>query len=131
VTRAIAEAVITTMYAPVIQVHWVTVKQLAVLEPTLVETIACMIGDFLHDALEETVNGVGVPREAARAMLYGHTWIALTNGLRGSNPFSDACHIAMGYGREKLIKEDWKQVFDDSELDSVIAKMLKIDAIKR
>ncbi|WP_144754431.1 phosphogluconate dehydrogenase C-terminal domain-containing protein [Curtobacterium pusillum] len=129
--KAIAESVITTMYAPVIQVHWVTVKQLAVLEPTLVETIACMIGDFLNDALEETVTGVGVPREAARAMLYGHTWIALTNGLRGSNPFSDACHIAMGYGREKLIKEDWKQVFDDSELDSVIAKMLKIDAVKR
>ncbi len=129
--KAIAEAVITTMYAPVIQVHWVTVKQLAVLEPTLVETIACMIGDFLNDALEETVTGVGVPREAARAMLYGHTWIALTNGLRGSNPFSDACHIAMGYGRDKLIKEDWKQVFDDSELDSVIAKMLKIDAVKR
>ncbi|MFJ3384007.1 MULTISPECIES: phosphogluconate dehydrogenase C-terminal domain-containing protein [unclassified Curtobacterium] len=129
--KAVAEAVITTMYAPVIQVHWVTVKQLAVLEPTLVETIACMIGDFLNDALEETVTGVGVPREAARAMLYGHTWIALTNGLRGSNPFSDACHIAMGYGREKLIKEDWKQVFDDSELDSVIAKMLKIDAVKR
>ncbi|WP_144715812.1 phosphogluconate dehydrogenase C-terminal domain-containing protein [Curtobacterium pusillum] len=129
--KAIAEAVITTMYAPVIKVHWVTVKQLAVLEPTLVETIACMIGDFLNDALEETVTGVGVPREAARAMLYGHTWIALTNGLRGSNPFSDACHIAMGYGREKLIKEDWKQVFDDSELDSVIAKMLKIDAVKR
>jgi hypothetical protein len=37
----------------------------------------------------------------------------------------------MGYGREKLIKEDWKQVFDDSELDSVIAKMLKIDAVRR
>jgi D-apionate oxidoisomerase len=131
VAKAVAEKVISTMYAPVIQVHWVTVKQLAVLEPTLVETIACMIGDFLNDALEETVNGVGVPREAARAMLYGHTWIALTNGLRGSNPFSDACHIAMGYGRDKLIKEDWKQVFDDAELDSVIAKMLKIDAVRR
>ncbi len=129
--RAIAEGVISTMYAPVIQVHWVTVKQLAVLEPTLVETIACMIGDFLHEALEETVNTVGVPREAARAMLWGHTWIALTNGLRGSNPFSDACHIAMGYGREKIIKEDWKQIFDDAELDSVIAKMLKIDAVRR
>ncbi|PZF56180.1 oxidoreductase [Curtobacterium sp. MCBD17_034] len=129
--RATAEAVISTMYAPVIQVHWVTVKQLAVLEPTLVETIACMIGDFLNEALHETVDGVGVPFEAARAMLHGHTWIALTNGLRGSNPFSDACHIAMGYGREKLIKEDWKQVFDDAELDGVIAKMLKIDSVKR
>ncbi|MGO2660194.1 phosphogluconate dehydrogenase C-terminal domain-containing protein [Mycetocola reblochoni] len=129
--RAIAEAVISTMYAPVIAVHWVTVKQLAVLEPTLVETIACMVGEFLKEALDETVNGVGVPYEAARAMLYGHTWIALTNGLRGSNPFSDACHIAMGYGRESIVKEDWKKVFDDSQLDEIIAKMLKIDAVKR
>lgn len=129
--RTRAEAVISTIYAPVIAVHWVTVKQLAVLEPTLVETIACMIGEFLHEALEETVNTVGVPREAARAILYGHTWIALTNGLRGSNPFSDACHIAMGYGRESIIKEDWKKIFDDSELDAVIAKMLKIDAVRR
>jgi D-apionate oxidoisomerase len=129
--RARAEAVISTIYAPVIAVHWVTVKQLAVLEPTLVETIACMIGAFLNEALDETVNTVGVPREAARAILYGHTWIALTNGLRGSNPFSDACHIAMGYGREAIIKEDWKRIFDDSELDQVIAKMLKIDAVRR
>ncbi|NQX17619.1 phosphogluconate dehydrogenase C-terminal domain-containing protein [Rathayibacter sp. VKM Ac-2857] len=129
--RAIAGKVISTIYAPVIAVHWVTVKQLAVLEPTLVETIACMVGEFLKEALDETVNGVGVPYEAARAMLYGHTWIALTNGLRGSNPFSEACHIAMGYGREALIKDDWKKIFDDSELDSVIAKMLKIDAVKR
>ncbi len=129
--RAAAEAVISTIYAPVIAVHWVTVKQLAVLEPTLVETIACMIGEFLHEALDETVNTVGVPYEAARAMLYGHTWIALTNGLRGSNPFSDACHIAMRYGRETIVKEDWKRIFDDAELDGVIARMLKIDGVRR
>jgi hypothetical protein len=129
--RALAEDVISTIYAPVIAVHWVTVKQLAVLEPTLVETIACMIGEFLNDALDETVNTVGVPREAARAILWGHTWIALTNGLRGSNPFSDACHIAMNYGREKIVKDDWKQIFDDAELDKVIAKMLQIDAVRR
>ncbi|ROQ39656.1 acetohydroxy acid isomeroreductase-like protein [Frondihabitans sp. PhB188] len=129
--RELATQVISTIYAPVIAVHYVTVKQLAVLEPTLVETIACMIGAFLKEALEETVDGVGVPYEAARAMLYGHTWIALTNGLRGSNPFSDACHIAMDYGRESIVKDDWKKIFDDSQLDSVIAKMLKIDAVKR
>ena len=63
-----------------------------------------------------------MPYEAARAMLYGHTWIALTNGLRGSNPFCDACHIAMDYGRESIIKDDWKKIFDDSELDGVIAQ---------
>ncbi|WP_242682170.1 phosphogluconate dehydrogenase C-terminal domain-containing protein [Herbiconiux sp. SYSU D00978] len=125
--RAIAETVIATMYSPVIKVHWVTVKQLAVLEPTLVETIACMVGEFLKEALDETVNGVGVPYEAARAMLYGHTWIALTNGLRGSNPFSDACHIAMDYGRESIVRDDWKKIFSDDQLDYVIGRMLKLE----
>jgi hypothetical protein len=80
---------------------------------------------------EARPGGVGVPYEAARAMLYGHTWIALTNGLRGSNPFSDACHIAMDYGRESIVRDDWKKIFDDSQLDSVIARMLKIDAVRR
>jgi D-apionate oxidoisomerase len=38
--RTQAEAVIRAMYAPVIDLHWVTVKQLAQCEPTLVETVA-------------------------------------------------------------------------------------------
>ncbi|MGQ1797377.1 phosphogluconate dehydrogenase C-terminal domain-containing protein [Kocuria oceani] len=129
--KARAEVVIRTMYAPVIDVHWVTVKQLAVLEPTLVETIACMIGGLLKEALEETVNTVGVPRPAAEALFYGHIQVALANALRGDNPFSEACHIAMGHGRELIIKDDWKRVFDDAVLDDTITKMLKIDAIRR
>lgn len=129
--KARAEVVIRTMYAPVIDVHWVTVKQLAVLEPTLVETIACMIGGLLKEALEETVNTVGVPRPAAEALFYGHIQVALANALRGDNPFSEACHIAMGHGREMIVKDDWKRVFDDAVLDDTITKMLKIDAIKR
>jgi D-apionate oxidoisomerase len=130
-TRAIAETTIKVIYAPVIDVHWVTVKQLAILEPTLVETVACMIGTLLNEALHETVHTAGVPEEAAKAMLFGHVQIALTNALRGSNPFSEACEIAIQYGKDTIIKDDWKKIFDDSELDSVIAKMLKLDAIKR
>jgi hypothetical protein len=37
----------------------------------------------------------------------------------------------MDYGRDALIKDDWKKIFNDDDLDSVIAKMLKIDAVKR
>ena len=51
------ETVIRLLYAPVVDVHWVTVKQLAYLEPTLVEVVACMIGDLLNDALRETIHG--------------------------------------------------------------------------
>jgi hypothetical protein len=127
----IAEEVIRLMYAPVVDVHWVTVKQLAYLEPTLVEVVACMIGDLLNDALQETVHNVGVPEPAARAMLFGHIQVALANGLRGDNPFSDACLIAMDYGREKIIKENWKSIFDDAELDHVLKQMLHLDYINR
>ncbi|MFD1718044.1 prephenate dehydrogenase/arogenate dehydrogenase family protein [Georgenia deserti] len=129
--KELAEAVIRTMYAPVIDVFWVSVKQLAVLEPTLVETIACMIGELLKEALEETVTTVGVPRPAAEALFYGHIQVALANALRGDNPFSDACHIAMGHGRDMIVKDDWKRVFDDSVLDETITQMLRIDAIRR
>jgi hypothetical protein len=129
--QELAESVIRVMYAPVVDVHWVTVKQLAVLEPTLVETIACMVGALLTEALHETVHTVGVPEKAARAMLLGHTQVALANTLKGSNPFSDACLIAMDYGRESIVREDWKKVFDDEELDRVITRMLKIKEIKR
>ena len=125
----IAEEVIRLMYAPVVDVHWVTVKQLAYLEPTLVEVVACMIGDLLNDALQETVKTVGVPEPAARAMLLGHVQVALANGLRGDNPFSDACLIAMDYGREKIIKDDWKSIFDDDELDHVLKEMLHLESI--
>jgi len=127
----IAEEVIRLMYAPVVDVHWVTVKQLAYLEPTLVEVVACMVGDLLNDALQETVHTVGVPEPAARAMLFGHIQVALANGLRGDNPFSDACLIAMDYGRQKIIKENWKSIFNDDELDHVLKQMLHLDHIDR
>ncbi|WP_433201861.1 phosphogluconate dehydrogenase C-terminal domain-containing protein [Dactylosporangium sp. CS-047395] len=131
VKTAVAEQVIRQMYAPVLDVHWVSVKQLAYLEPTLVEVVACMIGDLLNDALRETVDTVGVPEPAARAMLMGHVQVALANGLRGDNPFSDACLIAMDYGREKIIKDDWKSIFADDELDRVLKQMLHLDHIHR
>jgi len=129
--KSILEAVVRVLYAPVIDVHWVTVKQLAQLEPTLVDTVACMVGRLLNEALDEAVHTMGVPEPAARAILLGHTQIALANGLRGDNPFSDACLIAMDYGREAIIKDDWKKIFTDEELDQNLARMLHLDTISR
>jgi len=129
--KAILDATVRAIYAPVIDVHYVTIKQLAQLEPTLVETVACMIGALLNEALSEAVNTMGVPEDAARSILYGHTQVALANGLRGDNPFSDACHIAMEYGRESIVKDDWKKIFRDDELDKNLARMLHLDSIER
>jgi ketopantoate reductase len=129
--RQRVEDVVRAIYAPVIDVHFVTVKQLAQLEPTLVETIACMIGALLKEALEEAVHTMGVPEPAARSILLGHTQVALANTLRGDNPFSEACLIAMDYGRNAIVKEDWKKVFRDDELDKNLAAMLRLEKIER
>ncbi|GAA2998743.1 phosphogluconate dehydrogenase C-terminal domain-containing protein [Microbacterium aurantiacum] len=129
--QALVEATVRAIYAPVIDVHWVTIKQLAQLEPTLVETIACMIGALLKESLDEAVNTMGIPEAAARSILLGHTQVALANSLNGDNPFSDACLIAMDYGRESIIKDDWKKVFRDDELDKNLARMLHLDRIRR
>ena len=131
IKKQIVEDTVRIIFAPVIDVHWVTVKQLAQLEPTLVETIACMIGDLLKESLHEAVHTMGIPEPAARSILLGHTQVALANTLRGDNPFSDACKIAMDYGRESIIRADWKKVFTDAELDKNLAMMLHLDKIER
>lgn len=128
--RRALEPVLRVIYGPVDDVHWVTVTQLAYLEPTLVETVTCMLGTFMKEALDETVAQTGMRREAAEAMLFGHIQIALAVAFKGSNPFSDACMVAIDYGRDAIIKPDWKKIFDQRELDKVIARMLKIDRVQ-
>lgn len=129
--QPIGEEVIANMFAPVVAVHWESVHDLAVLEPTLNETIGCMIGQFLKDVLDYTVEVTDMKYESVEAMFFGHIFIALTNALRGSNPFSDACLLAMDYGRERIINPNWKEVFNDEDLDIVLAKMLELDKIER
>lgn len=118
-----AEEVAIRMYGPVENSHRVTVEQMAILEPTMAEVIACTTAVFLKEALEETVKK-GVPRAAAEAFMLGHIQIGLAVAFKGSNPFSDACQIAIEYGMDKILKEDWKSVFDDESLDEVLDKML-------
>lgn len=121
-----AKRIISLMYAPVGKVHETSLRGLAILEPTLTEVIVCMLADFLDETLKETTKE-GVPENAARAMMYGHINIALNNSLLGANPFSDACYKAMDYGRNAIIKEDWKRVFDDEVLNKVVGKMLELN----
>jgi hypothetical protein len=41
---------------------------------------------------------------------FGHIQVALASGPRGDNPYSEACLIAIDYGRETLIKADSKNL---------------------
>jgi len=59
------EAIVRTIFAPVMNVYRVTVEQMAILEPALSETVVltCMV--VITEAIEEAIRR-GVPAEAAR-----------------------------------------------------------------
>lgn len=125
---AIAEQVAINMYAPVETCHRITVEQMAILEPTAAEVVACTTAVILKEALNETVK-LGVPEAAARAFILGHIQIGLAVAFRGTNPFSDACQIAIDYGLEHVFKPDWKKVYTRESLDEVLHKMLHLDKV--
>jgi hypothetical protein len=97
------------MYAPVIKNHRITVEQMAILEPALVETFAATCISAIKEAYDEAVK-MGVPPEAAWEFLSGHARIefAIIFGFSGF-PFSDGAKLAIANAYKKIFKDDWKQ----------------------
>jgi len=118
--------VVREMFAPVDQIFEITLKQMAFLEPSVVEVCGLSLVSVFKELVEE-MDKRGIPKEAGMSFLLGHIKIELAILLLGSNPASDAAMIAMDYGKDKIIKADWKKVLTDESLHEVLAKMLKLD----
>jgi hypothetical protein len=112
------------MFAPVQQVHRVTVEQMALLEPAMAEVVAASAAVLMGEALKAAVDA-GVPEAAARAFMLGHAQIplAIVFGAIGS-PFSDAAKIAVRWGTERVVKPDWRRVFEPQSVQEVLGRML-------
>jgi hypothetical protein len=109
----IGEELARTFYAPVARAHRITVAQMGLLEPALVETLASTCVYVIRQGLDEVIRQ-GVPADAARDFLLGHLRIqmaVLFNELPGA-VFSDAANKALQRGLKEFIKEDWKKVFE-------------------
>jgi len=119
-----AEDLCRAMFAPVVKAHRITVEQMAILEPAMAEVVAATAAVLMKEALEAAV-AKGVPREAATSFMMGHAQIplAIVFGAIGS-PFSDAAKIAVEYGRRKIIRKDWKKVFETKSVKACIREML-------
>jgi len=119
----IGEELAKTFYGPVSRAHRITVEQMGLLEPALVETLASTCVYVIRQGLDEVINK-GVPAEAARDFLLGHLRIqmaVLFNELPGA-VFSDAANKALQRGLKEFIKEDWKKVFEpDNVIDQIRA----------
>ncbi|HLN72182.1 MAG TPA: phosphogluconate dehydrogenase C-terminal domain-containing protein [Prolixibacteraceae bacterium] len=118
----LGEEVAKTMYAPVSKAYKITMEQMALLEPALVETLSSSCLDLVREGMEEIISR-GVPAEAARAFLLGHINIQLAVLFKElpNAVFSDAANKALQRGRSILFKEDWKQIFEpENVLQQVI-----------
>lgn len=112
---ALGEQVARAIYAPVMKSFRITVEQMAILEPALVETFAATVITAIKEAYDEAVK-LGVPPEAAWEFLSGHARIefAIIFGFTGF-PFSDGAKLAIANAYEKIFKPDWKQRIMDME----------------
>lgn len=123
---ALACDIVRQMFDPVDQIFEITIEQMAFLEPAVVEVCGLSLVSVFKELVAE-MDKRGIPKDAAMSFLLGHIKIELAILLMGSNPASDAAMIAMDYGKDKLIKEDWKKVLTDESLHDVLTKMLKLD----
>lgn len=115
------EELACTFYAPVSKSHRITVEQMGLLEPALVETLASTCIYVIRQGLDEVIKR-GVPAEAARDFLLGHLRIQLAvlfNELPGA-VFSDAANKAIQRGLKEFIKDDWRKVFEPDNVKTQI-----------
>ncbi len=100
------------MYAPVSRVHRVSLEQMAMLEPALVETLAQTCMEAVKEGYDRVV-AAGVPAEAVRDFVLGHLRIqiaVLFGEVDGT--FSDAAYKISGRARGVLFKDDWQRIFE-------------------
>lgn len=100
------------MYAPVSRVHRITLEQMAILEPALVETLAQTCMEIVKEGYDRTV-AAGVPAEAARDFVLGHLRIqiaVLFGEVNGT--FSDAAYKISKRAKPILFKEGWQKIFE-------------------
>jgi hypothetical protein len=113
---AVGERLARDFFAPVTRAHRITVEQMAILEPAMAETVGITVVMVLREALEEVVKR-GVPRTAAEDFLFGHIKVPLGIAFnRVDFTFSDGAKLIAEFGRQRLLRPDWKKVFEPASV---------------
>jgi hypothetical protein len=107
---AIGEKLAAEMFAPILRLHRITIEQMAILEPAVVESTMATCITVLREAVETAVQN-GVPKQAAYDFCLGHirTELAIVFGF-AKFPFSDGAIKAIEQNKPRIFREDWKNV---------------------
>ncbi len=120
----LAEKICREIFAPVVNCYRLTVDEIAILEPIASEIVIGAASYLMREAFNEAVR-LGVPEKAARAFLLGHIRILLAVLFEeSSHKISKAAENAIRYGRDRILKTDWKEVFNTDEMKKIIREIL-------
>lgn len=120
----LGDRIARAIFAPVARTYEVTVKQMAMLEPGLSETVCASLLVIMREAMDECIARSGVSKECARDFLLGHMNIlgaVIFEEREGQ--FSDACNKAIEFGKPMLMRDDWKKVFEWDEIAESIRRI--------
>jgi len=104
------------IYKPIKEIHRVTLEQMAMLEPALVETLAQSCIEVVKEGYDRIV-AQGVPKEAAREFVLGHLRIqiaVLFGEVNGT--FSDAAYKISARARPIIFNKGWEKIFEMGDI---------------
>lgn len=105
----LGERIARTIYAPVMRAHRCSVRDIAILEPALSETIGATLALALREATEMAIRQ-GVPREAAMDFMLGHLNIELAIAFGAfAGQFSDGALKAIQEARPVIFRDGWME----------------------
>jgi ketol-acid reductoisomerase len=112
----LGEKISRDMYGPIKNTYRITLDQMAILEPAMVETLAQTCMEVVKEGFDRIVE-LGVPEEAAREFVLGHLRIQMAVLFKEVNgSFSDAAYKISKRAKPILFKENWKNIF---EMDNI------------
>lgn len=121
----LGETVSQAMYGPIHQTHRITLEQMAMLEPAMVETLAQTCMEVVKEGFDKIV-ALGVPEAAARDFVLGHLRIQIAVLFKEVNgTFSDAAYKISKRAKPILFRDGWQRIF---EMDDIREQVKDITA---
>jgi hypothetical protein len=112
----LGEQIAKDMYQPIKNTHRITLEQMAILEPAMVETLAQTCMEVVKNGYDKIVE-LGVPEAAAHDFVLGHLRIQIAVLFKEVNgTFSDAAYKISKRARPILFKEGWEKIFEMSDI---------------
>lgn len=112
----LGERVAQQMYQPIKDTHRITLEQMAILEPAMVETLAQTCMEVVREGYDRIIS-LGVPELAARDFVLGHLRIQIAVLFKEVNgTFSDAAYKISKRAKPILFKDDWQKIFDMQDI---------------